>query len=78
MKHIEDLISKRAPIVIVSGEGEIGHIEPYTGKRTIRAIKLRLARERKGGDRWARARVYSHGGALVGEVWLDVETGGYA
>jgi hypothetical protein len=76
LRHIEDLI-KTNPIVIVSGEGTMGTIEPYTGKRTIRAIKLRLARERCGGDRWARARMYSHE-AISGEAWLDVETGEYA
>ena len=78
MKHIEELIANGNPIRITSGEGEIGSIEPYTGKRTIRAIKLRLARERRGGDRWARASVYSHEAALGGEVWFDVETGEYA
>ena len=78
MKHIQKLIDGGAPIVIVSGEGELGAAEPYTGKRTIRAIKLRLARERKGGDRWARASVYSHEAKLGGEVWFDVETGEYA
>jgi hypothetical protein len=76
MKYVEELI-KTNPIRIVSGEGEIGHIEPYTGKRTIRAIKLRLARERRGGARWARASVYSHDDVHGGEVWADVETGIY-
>jgi hypothetical protein len=65
------------PIVITSGEGEIGSDDIYTGKRTIRAVKLRLARERCGGDRWARAIVYSHRSEW-GDVWLDVETGDYA
>ena len=67
------------PIRIVSGEGEIGHIEQYTGKRTIRAIKLRLTRERRryGKDGWVRASVYSHEAALGGEVWMDVESGCY-
>jgi hypothetical protein len=79
MKHIEALIADQAnSIEIISGEGELGSIEDYTGKRTIRAIKLRLARERCGGDRWARARVYSHEADFGGDVWIDVETGEYA
>ena len=77
MTYTEELLHKGAPIVIISGEGEVGHVEPYTGKRTLRAIKLRLARERRGGDRWARARIYSHDSDWAGEVWLDVETGEY-
>lgn len=42
-------------IRIVSGEGEIGTAVRYDGKRTIRALKSRLTRERRNGDRWARA-----------------------
>jgi hypothetical protein len=76
-KYVQELIDKGHPIRIVSGEGEIGHVEPYTGKRTIRAIKLRLARERRGGDRWARASVYSHDVDVEDEAWVDVETGSY-
>lgn len=41
-------------LAIVSGEGESGTREEYTGKRTARAIRARLTRERCGGDRWAR------------------------
>ena len=47
-------------IRIVSGEGENGTIEIYTGKYTQRAIKVRLTKERCKGDRWARAEVYNH------------------
>jgi len=42
------------PIFIVSGEGEEGTREEYTGKRTGHAVLCRLARERYGGNRWAR------------------------
>lgn len=47
------LILGAEEISIVSGEGEIGTEEEYTGKRTPRAIKARLTRERCHGDRWA-------------------------
>lgn len=53
-EQIEALIATGKPLQVVSGEGETGSIEPYTGKRTVRAIKARLTRERCGGDRWAR------------------------
>lgn len=54
MASIKDLI-ETAAIRIVSGEGSQGKAELYTGKRTERAIKARLEKERCGGDRWARA-----------------------
>jgi len=46
------------PIHITSGEGEVGTTELYEGKRTIRAIEMRLKRERCDGDRWARAMIF--------------------
>lgn len=71
-------------IRIVSGEGEVGTSETYNGKRTIRAIKMRLTKERCGGDRWAKALVFSHtnniGDALDDvymDVFIDIETGKY-
>ena len=48
-------IDMTVKIYIVSGEGEMGTREIYTGKRTPRALKIRLTKERAGGDRWARA-----------------------
>lgn len=63
-------------IHIVAGEGELGTTEIYNGARTIRAIKTRLTKERCGGDRWAKAKVYSHSNDL-GAVFVDVETGEY-
>ena len=59
--YIKSLIDNPAlPVVIMSGEGDgPGHIEIFTGKRTIRAIKARLTRERCCGDRWANAWVFS-------------------
>ena len=41
-------------IRVHSGEGYgPGHAEIFTGKRTARALKARLTKERAGGDRWA-------------------------
>ena len=63
-------------IRIISGDGETGTVERYSGKCSERAIKLRLARERCNGDRWAKAVQYSHSnnGCNVG---IDLETGEY-
>jgi len=66
-------MNKPAHIRIVSGEGEIGSAETYTGTLTPRAIKARLTRERCNGDRWARAEVYSHSTDL-GHVYIDYDT----
>lgn len=70
------MLIKTNEIRIVSGEGEAGTSEIYNGKRTIRAIKMRLTRERCGGDRWANAKVFSHSNDF-GDVFADVETGEY-
>lgn len=45
----------RGAIFILSGEGDRLTIHPYTGKRTDRAIAMRLKRERSNGQRTARA-----------------------
>ncbi len=59
-------------IIIVSGEGECGTVETYNGKRTMRAIKLRLTKERCGGARWAKAKVYSHTND-GGDVYVEID-----
>jgi hypothetical protein len=41
-------------IYLISGEGENGTKELYTGARTQRAMRARLTKERCGGDRWAK------------------------
>lgn len=46
-------LASAATIEIVSGEGAQGKAEPFTGKRSLRALRARLTRERCGGDRWA-------------------------
>jgi hypothetical protein len=46
-------INDAEDILIFSGEGETGTWERYTGKRTVRAVRTRLTKERCGGDRWA-------------------------
>jgi hypothetical protein len=77
MKHINDLLENNNQIRIISGEGETGTVERYNGKRTIKAIKLRLAKEKQGGDRWARAIIFSHG-TYYGPVGIDITTGNVA
>lgn len=47
------MIETAIEIKIISGEGENGTVENYTGKRTARAVKARLTKERCNGDRWA-------------------------
>lgn len=63
-------------IRIVSGEGQVGTSETYNGKRTLRAIKMRLTKERCGGDRWARAKVLHHSDE-GSDVFVNIETGEY-
>lgn len=75
MNKTESLIAKNK-IVIISGEGETGITEEYTGKRSIRAIKTRLTKERCNGDRWAKAIVFSHS-SEYGNVHVNIESGEY-
>ena len=53
----DNLIARAETITIISGEGEIGTREDYTGKRTVRALRSRLTKERAHGDRWAYAEI---------------------
>ena len=59
-------------IVILSGEGEGGTFEHYTGKRAPQAIKTKLTRERCHGDRWAKAYIYLHE-SETGCVYVNLE-----
>ena len=73
--QMQKAIENAEKILIVSGEGEgPGIVEVFEGRRTLRAIKMRLARERCGGQRWARAVAYSHTND-GGDVYINVETG---
>ena len=76
---VELIEKKNNKIQIWSGEGDCGDFEIYTGKRTMRAIKMRLTKERCGGDRWARAMVFSHtvqdAYGFRDDIYYDLETG---
>lgn len=74
LRAVADAILAGGEIQIVSGEGERGTVAVYAGKRSLPAIKRRLAAERCGGDRWARAQVYCHVHP-TGPVYIDVERG---
>ena len=51
---IEKIIAQAEEIEIVSGEGDgEGTRETFTGRKTERALRMRLNKERCGGDRWA-------------------------
>lgn len=51
--RMEEYLQTAQKIEIVSGEGTMGTVEEYNGKRTVKAIKARLTKERCNGDRWA-------------------------
>jgi carbamate kinase len=67
---------KTNEIQIVSGECDGGTIKIYNGKRTLTAIKACLTKERSHGDRWAKAKVFSHANDF-GQIFIDLETGKY-
>jgi hypothetical protein len=57
MGKLEEYIANAESIEIVSGEGTQGTVEDYEGKRTLRAIRSRLTKERCQGDRWAYVKI---------------------
>ena len=67
-------IKNTKEILIISGEGDFGDCEIYTGKRSERVLKSRLTRERCNGDRWASALLYAHE-TDTGHVGIDFENG---
>jgi len=62
----------KSDYIIISGDkgNEVGTIEAV-GRKTERAIRMRLKRERCNGDRWARA-FYRLG---VDRTGIDIDTG---
>jgi len=60
--------------IILTGEGTSGTFERHTGKPTLLAINRRLARERCGGDRWARAFVPA-GNGYEDDAYVDINNG---
>lgn len=72
----KDYEIKLAKIAIVSGDknNSNGTAELYTERDTTMAIKMRLIKERQGGDRWAKAVVYE-GENDYGKFGRDFETG---
>ena len=53
---INHLIKTAASIEVVSGEGNIGTAEPFTGVKSLAAIRRRLNKE-KVDTRWAFVRI---------------------
>lgn len=77
MAHI---IETAETILILSGEGEEGTFEKYTGKRTVRALRTALTKARCNGDRWAFALVSAdedHEDDTFIELDGDLEFSGY-
>lgn len=60
-------------VVLFSGEGEFGHYYRFTGRPTLRAVKMKVRRETSGGIRFATA--YAKCGPDYGEdCYIDVFT----
>ena len=62
------------PVFILSGEG-LGTLELFTGKKSQRAIKGRLTKERCNGQRWAKGFVYLYDNTESEGVYQNLETG---
>jgi hypothetical protein len=68
-------MATKREIAIWSGEGDgPGKAEVYTGKRTERALRMRLTRECCGGDRWARA-TWADTGEPISPDATEIEEG---
>jgi len=75
MKLLNSILNSDKKIEITSGEGELGRSEEYTGKRTVRALKMRLTKESCNGDRWANASYLSHINhydSFDDEIWISL------
>lgn len=69
------MIKNAAQILILSGEGEVGTFEEFTGKRSTRAIKAKITKESCHGDRFVR--VFASAGSNYAKdtfAELDKET----
>ena len=76
-KRIDDLIKTNSIYILFVQVVGPSTIEPYKGKRTLRAIKMRLNRERCCNDHcWVSAWVYSHSTEHTHE-YINIETGEY-
>ena len=62
---MKTLIKQAQTILIFSGEGSRGTFTTFTGKKSIRAIKSKLTKERCGGDRWAKVYISGHDRAFL-------------
>jgi hypothetical protein len=65
-------------IAIISGEGTSGTAIFYKGKKSIKALKYRLTKERCHSDRWAKAiefRGIAHDGNT--KIGINLETKTY-
>lgn len=72
-KYALELIAKGNKIAIASGEGDRGGYTEYTGKRTERALKTYLTKEKCHGDRWAKAYVFTGENNIYGDVYINIE-----
>lgn len=59
-------------IIILSGEGTTGTTTVYDGERTEAAIQAHLVAARAGGDRWAKAYIYTHNNE-AGRVYYNID-----
>ena len=60
-------------ILILSGEGIQGTFEEYRGKRTERALGMKLKKDSCHGDRWAKAYIYLHNDENGDPVYMNLE-----
>ena len=72
-RQAASLLATGGSIKIVAGEGELGTMKDYTGRRTMRAIRAKLRREECGGDRWAKALI-ADGENETGKIWVNLFT----
>ena len=74
MDDIKERIAKGAFIKIVAGEGEVGTVKDYTGRRSLASVLKQLKAERCNGDRWAHAYICEWV-STNDSCWIDIETG---